>query len=122
MLNAVNNTRKQRGRPFYRWQKRQSERAAQGIAQQAHAFPHRGSRGRGELPLDYMLRTMRDPTASTKRRDEMARAAAPYLHARLAPIDPPQPPDDAADLGEDREIRIVMVPARKRDEDGNFIE
>jgi hypothetical protein len=65
---------------------------------------------------------MRDPAASAKRRDEMAKAAAPYLHAKLAPLDPPPPPDDAADLGEDSEIRIVLVPARKRDEDGNFIE
>ena len=35
-----------------------------------------------ELPLDYMLRVMRDTTASATRRDEMARAAAPYLHAK----------------------------------------
>ena len=69
-----------------------------------------------------MLRTMRDPAASAKRRDEMAKAAAPYLHAKLAPIDPPQPPDDRGDLGEDGEIRIVMVKARKRDENGHFIE
>jgi hypothetical protein len=65
---------------------------------------------------------MRDPAASAKRRDEMARAAAPYLHAKLAPLDPQRPPDDAADLGEDNEIRIVLVKARKRDDDGNFIE
>jgi hypothetical protein len=37
----------------------------------------------GELPLDYMLRIMRDPSADEKRRDYMARAAAPYLHAQL---------------------------------------
>jgi hypothetical protein len=45
-----------------------------------------------------------------------------YLHAKLAPIDPPRSPDDAADLGEDSEIRIVLVKARKQDEGGNFIE
>ena len=37
----------------------------------------------GELPLDYMLRVMRDGTAETDRRDTMARTAAPYLHSRL---------------------------------------
>ena len=37
----------------------------------------------GELPLDYMLRIMRDESADDKRRDLMAIAAAPYLHARL---------------------------------------
>lgn len=37
----------------------------------------------GELPLDYMLRVMRDEAQPSDRRDAMAIAAAPYLHARL---------------------------------------
>lgn len=37
----------------------------------------------GELPLDYMLRVMSDENADQSRRDDMAKAAAPYLHARL---------------------------------------
>jgi hypothetical protein len=37
----------------------------------------------GELPLDYMLRVMRDETADPVRRDAMAKAAAPYLHLQL---------------------------------------
>jgi hypothetical protein len=41
----------------------------------------------GTLPLDYMLEVMRDAEASPMRRDDMARAAAPYLHARRAPED-----------------------------------
>lgn len=41
----------------------------------------------GEIPLDYMLRVMRDRTVDFSRRDEMARAAAPYVHARLAAIE-----------------------------------
>jgi hypothetical protein len=41
----------------------------------------------GQLPLDYMLQVMRDEEATHERRDEMARAAAPYLHARRAPED-----------------------------------
>ena len=43
----------------------------------------REARQSGELPLDYMLRIMRDESADDKRRDIMAIAAAPYLHARL---------------------------------------
>ena len=31
---------------------------------------------------------MRDPKAAARRRDEMAKAAAPYLHSKLAPIEP----------------------------------
>jgi hypothetical protein len=34
------------------------------------------------LPLDYMLMVMRDPAAEPARRDRMAQAAAPFVHAR----------------------------------------
>ena len=40
----------------------------------------------GDLPLDYMLRIMRDPTIDNARRDDMAKAAAPFLHAKLQSI------------------------------------
>ncbi len=35
------------------------------------------------MPLDYMLRVMRDPKKPLEVRLEMAKAAAPYLHQRL---------------------------------------
>jgi len=35
-------------------------------------------------PLDYMLDVMNDPGADDGRRDRMAIAAAPYVHARAA--------------------------------------
>ena len=38
----------------------------------------------GETPLEYMLRVMRDVEADPKRRDEMACAAASFVHPRLA--------------------------------------
>src|SRR5437763_14530765 len=37
-----------------------------------------------EVPLDYMLRVMRDPGADPVRRDRMAIAAAPVCHVRVA--------------------------------------
>src|ERR1700730_6497385 len=40
----------------------------------------------GEIPLDYMLRVMRDETAEPARRDAMAKAAAPYVHPSLASV------------------------------------
>ena len=40
----------------------------------------------GEMPLDYMLRIMRDPNADVARRDAMAAKAAPYLHPQLASV------------------------------------
>src|SRR5262245_38563467 len=48
------------------------------------AFANRYRRG-GQLPLDYMLEVMRSSKASDLRRDDMAKAAAPYLHARRVP-------------------------------------
>src|SRR5450432_717823 len=41
----------------------------------------------GETPLEFMLRVMRDPAQDASRRDEMAKAAAPYVHAKLAATD-----------------------------------
>lgn len=44
------------------------------------------ARGR-KTPLEWMLSVLNDEKADIHRRDEMARAAAPYLHARRAPED-----------------------------------
>jgi hypothetical protein len=35
------------------------------------------------MSLEYMLRIMRDPREPAARRDEMAKAAAPFLHPRM---------------------------------------
>lgn len=43
--------------------------------------------GDGEMPLQYMLRVMRDPGADEKRRDAMATAAATYIHPKLSSVD-----------------------------------
>lgn len=40
----------------------------------------------GETPMDYMLRIMRDPETASDRRDRMAAAVSPYVHARLTSI------------------------------------
>lgn len=40
----------------------------------------------GLTPLEYMLRVLRDETQDPKRRDEMAKAAAPYVHPKLATV------------------------------------
>jgi hypothetical protein len=39
----------------------------------------------GLTPLEFMLRIMNDPAEDPTRRDRMAQAAAPYVHAKLAP-------------------------------------
>lgn len=43
-----------------------------------------GAAATGETPLDYMLRVMRNGMVDDGRRDEMAKAAAPYIHSKLA--------------------------------------
>jgi hypothetical protein len=41
----------------------------------------------GLAPLDYMLSVMRDDKQPAERRDDMAKAAAPYVHSKLAAIE-----------------------------------
>lgn len=41
----------------------------------------------GEVPLDYMLRIMRDPSAPNERRDQMAISAARFCHPTLASVE-----------------------------------
>jgi len=40
----------------------------------------------GDTPLEYMLKVMRNPKAKPERRDEAAKAAAPYVHPKLAAV------------------------------------
>lgn len=41
----------------------------------------------GQTPLDYMLGVMRDTNVAADRRDDMAKAAAPYVHPKLAAVE-----------------------------------
>jgi hypothetical protein len=41
----------------------------------------------GQTPLEFMLATMRDEKVAMEIRCDMAKAAAPYVHARRAPED-----------------------------------
>lgn len=41
----------------------------------------------GLTPLEYMLTVMRDEEAERTRRDDMAKAAAPYMHPKLAAVE-----------------------------------
>lgn len=42
--------------------------------------------GDGEMPLQYMLRVMRDGSVDEKRRDAMAQAAARFIHPTLSSV------------------------------------
>lgn len=41
----------------------------------------------GLTPLDYLIGVMRDAGADEARRIDAAKAAAPYVHAKLQPVD-----------------------------------
>jgi hypothetical protein len=41
----------------------------------------------GTTPLEYMLAIMRDDLSPAARRDDMAKAAAPYVHPKLAAVE-----------------------------------
>jgi len=41
----------------------------------------------GLTPLEYMLNIMRDKRQKQGRRDDMSKAAAPYLHPKLSSVD-----------------------------------
>lgn len=43
--------------------------------------------GDGLTPLEYMLSVLRDPLATSDRKDWAAEKAAPYLHARLSSVE-----------------------------------
>jgi hypothetical protein len=81
---AVNNSRKQRGKPFSPGTSGNPRGRPKGARNKRTSGNLEAAKAGGELPLDYMLRVMRDPKVSNSRRDEMARTAAPYLHPRLA--------------------------------------
>lgn len=47
----------------------------------------------GLMPLDYMLSILRDEALAPSERFEAAKAAAPYVHARLAAVEHSTDPD-----------------------------
>src|SRR5271168_2519327 len=114
MLDAVNKFEKQRGRPF-----------KPGVSGNARGRPN-GSRNKrtltlleaaeagGEMPLDFLLRLMRDPQAATARRLEAAKAAAPFLHPRLNSIDHKVTGEGGAGTSA---IQVTFVRPPKYDDD-----
>jgi hypothetical protein len=57
-----------------------------GLAKRTRKIAERAT-ATGNTPLEYMLAVMRDIGADVKRRDEMAKAAAPFIHPRLAAVE-----------------------------------
>src|SRR5712675_2309613 len=66
-----------------------------GAVSKANELARRKAAESGMLPLEYMLNIMRDPKQKKERRDDMAKAAAPYCHSKLSAVthsgDPTKP-------------------------------
>lgn len=67
----------------------------------------------GITPLEYMLGVMRDVSADEGRRDEMARAAAPYIHPRLQAVE--HSGKDGGDIAIVARIERVVVRPHAKD-------
>src|ERR1044071_3978799 len=91
MIDAVKNSAKQRGRPFRPGRSGNTAGRPKGSRNRRTKALIEAAQLGGELPLDYMLRVMRDPNVTARRRDEMAKAAAPFLHSKLGSIESPRP-------------------------------
>lgn len=71
------------------------------------------AKAKGELPLEYMLRTMRE-SQDPERRDRMAVAAAPYIHPKLANIEHTGKDGDAIKIDNELKVRFVGSADTKR--------
>jgi len=68
---------------------RQGAGRKKGVGNKAFAAREAAIAANGKVPLDYMLKIMRDEKQPTTIRLEMARAAAPYCHPKLAAVEHP---------------------------------
>ncbi len=58
-----------------------------GSINQATAKAREKAEAGGIMPLDFMLEVMRDVNAKREERLDMAKAAAPYVHAKLSSVE-----------------------------------
>jgi hypothetical protein len=106
----LKNNQKQSKEIKMRGGKRSGAGRRKGAPNKATAERQAGIAASGEAPLDYMIRVMRDESAPVKRRDEMAKAAAPYVHPRLAAIEHSgQLPTKPAHLMTDDELAAIAA-------------
>jgi hypothetical protein len=67
--------------------KREGAGRKPGVANKASIERQAEVAASGITPLEFMLAIMRDETADEARRADMAKAAAPYVHPRLAAVE-----------------------------------
>jgi Family of unknown function (DUF5681) len=119
MPDAVNNSGKQRGQRFKRGASGNPRGRPRGSLNKRTRTLLEAAKAGGEMPLDFLLRLMRDPQSPIARRLEAARAAAPFLHPKLCAVEP-KPSPAAPEPSPERTAVVVefVVPggARTRDD------
>lgn len=83
MSDAINNSAKQRGRPFLPGQSGNPAGRPKGARNRRTQVLVQAAQAGGAMPVDFLLRTMRAESQPIERRLEAAKAAAPYLHPKL---------------------------------------
>jgi hypothetical protein len=107
-MGAVNKSGNQRGRPFRPGVSGNARGRPKGARNKRTRILLEAAEAGGEMPLDFLLRLMRDPRAPTTRRLEAAKAAAPFAHPRLSPVEPkPIANLDTSDRVSSVEVRFV---------------
>ena len=112
MLDAVNKSGKQRGRPFRPGASGNPRDRPRGSLNKRTQKVLEAAEAGGEMPLDFLLRLMRDPHSPMARRLEAAKAAAPFLHPKLSAIDAKLSQEPPAENGT---IQIEFVLPTKSD-------
>lgn len=71
----------------------------------------------GIMPLDYLLAILRDETKPQETRIDVAKAAAPYVHAKLAAIEHTGADGGPIEMRSSKEQRDAAVSAALRSTD-----
>lgn len=66
---------------------RQGAGRKQGVANRVNSEARARAAANGIMPLDYLLGVLRDDTTPAEIKRDVAKAAAPYCHARLAAVE-----------------------------------
>lgn len=83
-----------------------------GAINRATAAAREKAEATGITPLEFMLQVMRDEGAERSERLDMAKAAAPYIHARLSTVESNVTANLTASVNE---IRRTVVDPRNTD-------